>query len=214
MPLQCATQWDSLAHIFFENKMYNDRDPRKWVTSFGAEKNSITVLKDKIVTRGVLLDIARYKGKQWLEDGEAIYVEDLNGCIAQQGVELRSGDMLLIRTGQMAAVKARGSWGNYAGGDAPGLSLTTAEWLVEKEVAGYATDTWGTEVRPNEVPDLGQPLHRVMIPFVGMLLGEIFDLDELAEDCAADGVYECMFVAPPLTISRSVGSPCNPQAIK
>jgi kynurenine formamidase len=213
MPLQCATQWDSLAHIFFEKKMYNNRGP-ELVTSFGAEKNSVTNYKDKIVGRGVLLDIPRYKGKPWQEAGEAIYTEDLDGCTAKVGVSIGRGDIVLIRTGQLAEVKDKGSWGNYAGGPAPGLSLSTAEWFHDREIAAYATDTWGTEVIPNETEDVRQPLHRIFIAHMGMLIGEIFDLEELAEDCAQDGVYEFMFVAPPLTITGAVGSPVNPQAIK
>ena len=116
--------------------------------------------------------------------------------------------------GLRAQVRAEGSWGNYSGGPAPGLSLTVAEWLANNEIAGYATDTWGTEVIPNETPDVFQPLHCVAIVNMGMLVGEIFNLEELAADCAADGVCEFLFVAPPLTITGAVGSPINPQAIK
>jgi kynurenine formamidase len=212
MPLQCASQWDSLAHIFFDKVMYNNR-PTKYVTSFGAEKNSVTNYGDKIVSRGVLLDIARYKGKDWLDLGEPIYSWDLDGCIEKQGVKLGTGDILLIRTGQMGQVKAEG-WGEYDGGPAPGLSLETAEWLFKSEIAAYATDTWGTEVIPNETDVVTQPLHRVIIPSTGMLVGEIFDLEDLAADCAEDGRYDFMFVAPPLMVTGAVGSPVNPHAIK
>jgi kynurenine formamidase len=213
MPLQCATQWDALSHIYFDGKMYNDRGP-EWVTSTGARANAIDRMKDKIVSRGVLLDVPRFKGVPWLQPGEAIVPADLDGALAQQGVQVGRGDIVLIRTGQLAQVKAEGSWGQYAGGPAPGLSLTCAEWLAAHEIAGYATDTWGTEVLPNETPDVFQPLHCVAIVNMGMLVGEIFNLEELAADCAADGVYEFLFVAPPLTITGAVGSPINPQAIK
>jgi len=111
-------------------------------------------------------------------------------------------------------VRTEKSWGQYSGGPAPGLSFSCAPWLCEKQVAGYAVDTWGTEVIPNETPDVFQPLHIVLIVHAGMLVGEIFDLEELADDCAKDGVYEFMFVAPPLPITGAVGSPVNPQAIK
>lgn len=213
MPLQCATQWDALSHIYFDGKMYNDRGP-ELVTSAGARANSIDKMKDKIVSRGVLLDVPRYRGKEWLQPGEAIYPADLDGAAAQQQVALGTGDIVLIRTGQLAQVRSSGNWGTYAGGPAPGLSLTVAEWLAHHEIAGYATDTWGTEVIPNETPDVFQPLHCVAIVNMGMLVGEIFDLEELAADCAADGVYEFLFVAPPLPITGAVGSPINPQAIK
>jgi len=213
MPLQCATQWDALSHIYFDGKMYNDRGP-ECVTSSGARVNSIDQFKDKIVSRGVLLDIPRYASKKWLEPGEAIYPADLDGAAREQKVTIESGDIVLIRTGQMAQVRTEGSWGSYAGGPAPGLSLTCAEWLAKNEIAGYATDTWGTEVIPNETPDVFQPLHCVVIVNMGMLVGEIFNLEELALDCATDGVYEFLFVAPPLPITGAVGSPINPQAIK
>jgi kynurenine formamidase len=213
MPLQCATQWDALAHIYFDGKMYNDRGP-EMVNSSGARANSIDKAKDRIVSRGVLLDIPRLRGVDWLKPGEVIYPQDLDGAAAKAGVKIASGDILLIRTGQMAQVRAERSWGNYSGGPAPGLSLTTAEWLAKNEIAGYATDTWGTEVIPNETPDVFQPLHCVAIVNMGMLVGEIFNLEELAADCAADGAYEFLFVAPPLTITGAVGSPINPQAIK
>ncbi len=213
MPLQCATQWDALAHIYFDGKMYNDRGPEQ-VTSNGARSNAITALKDKVVSRGILLDIPRLKHKPWLEPGEAIYPADLDGAAAMAKIHVESGDIALIRTGQMRQVRERGSWGDYAGGPAPGLSLTCADWLAAHEIAGYATDTWGTEVIPNETPDVFQPLHCVAIVHMGMLVGEIFTLEALADDCAADGIYEFLFVAPPLPITGAVGSPINPQAIK
>lgn len=213
MPLQCATQWDALAHILYRGKMYNGYEAHH-VNSTGAKKNGMENAKDKIVSRGVLLDIPRYKGKQWLEPGEAIYPENLDGAAAMGKVSVGTGDIVLVRTGQIGQVRADGSWGEYSGGSAPGLGVDCAQWICEHEVAGYATDTWGTEVIPNETPDIFQPLHMILIVHAGVLVGEIFDLEGLAEDCANDGVYEFLFVAPPLPITGAVGSPINPQAIK
>ena len=213
MPLQCATQWDALAHILYRGKMYNGYEAHH-VNSTGAKKNGMENAKDKVVSRGVLLDIPRYKGKQWLEPGEAVYPEDLDGAAAMGKVSVGTGDIVLVRTGQIGQVRADGSWGEYSGGSAPGLGVDCAQWICEHEVAGYATDTWGTEVIPNETPDIFQPLHMILIVHAGVLVGEIFDLEGLAEDCASDGVYEFLFVAPPLPITGAVGSPINPQAIK
>ena len=213
MPLQCATQWDALAHILYRGKMYNGYEAHH-VNSTGAKKNGMENAKDKIVSRGVLLDIPRYKGKQWLDPGEAVYPEDLDGAAALGKVTVETGDIVLVRTGQIGQVRADGSWGEYSGGSAPGLGVDCAQWICEHEVAGYATDTWGTEVIPNETPDIFQPLHMILIVHAGVLVGEIFDLEGLAEDCASDGVYEFLFVAPPLPITGAVGSPINPQAIK
>jgi kynurenine formamidase len=212
MPLQCGTQWDALSHIFDQGKMYNGYDA-SLVTAAGAQKNSIDKIATKVVTRGVLLDVARMKGEKSLAPGYAITVEDLEATAQAEGVRVESGDIVIVRTGFMDHCLQNG-WGTYAGGDAPGLSLHTAPWLYENEIAGVATDTWGVEVRPNELPDVFQPLHTVALVNMGMLVGEIFSLGAIAEDCASDGVYEFMFVAPPLPITGSVGSPHNPLAIK
>ena len=86
---------------------------------------------------------------------------------------------MLVRTGQLSRARREG-WGDYAGGAAPGLSFTTAGWLHRTEIAAIATDTWGFEVRPNEFDDAFQPLHQVAIPHIGLLIGEMWDLDALA----------------------------------
>lgn len=213
MFLQCGTQWDGLGHIFHNRKMYGGRDATL-VSASGAAKNGIEHCKDKIVSRGVLLDIARHRGVDALRPGEAIYIEDLEACAARQGVSVGAGDIVLVRTGDVGRRVRERNWGTFSAGDAPGLSFLTAPWLYEKRIAGIATDTWGAEVRPNELAGAFQPLHLVMVVNMGLLVGEIFDLEPLGQDCAADHVYEFMFVAPPLPITRAVGSPINPQAIK
>ena len=213
MPLQCGTQWDALGHIFYEDKMWNGYDARL-VDSNGAQRNGIEKVKDRMVGRGVLLDLARHCDQPCLADGMAITCADLDAAAAAQGVEIRSGDFVLVRTGQMEDRLASGDWGGYAGGDAPGLAFETADWIFDKDIAAICTDTWGCEVRPNETTDASQPWHWVVIPKIGISMGEIFFLKELAEDCAQDGVYEFFFCAPPLPITGAVGSPINPLAIK
>jgi kynurenine formamidase len=211
MPLQCGTQWDSLAHIMFEEKMYNGY-PADMVSSKGAMKNHIGVLRSEVAGRGVLLDIARLKGVDALEPGYAITSQDLRDAEEHHGVKVGKGDFLLVRTGMMG--ERRGKWGDYAGGSAPGLGLDAVHFVAEREVASVCADTWGMEVLPNETPDVFQPLHIVMIVHMGLLVGEIFDFEELGTDCAEDGVYEFFFCAPPLPFTRAVGSPVNPMAIK
>src|SRR5712691_1216261 len=213
MALQCATQWDALAHCFLDGQLYNGYDANL-VSSTGAKKNGIEKMARHIVTRGVLLDIPRVKGVDWLEPGYGITAQDLDAAVAKHKVKVGAGDALLVRTGQIAMCRKQGGWGDYAGGDAPGLSFHSAGWVHERQLAAVATDTWGMEVRPNEIPNTYQPLHQVFIPSMGLLVGEIFDLEALAEDCARDGVYEFMFVAPPIPITGAVGSPVNPFAIK
>ncbi len=213
MPTHGATHWDGLAHVFWDGKMWNGYDAAD-CSSMGAEKNGIENYRDKIVTRGILLDIPRYKGVDYLELGYAVTAEDLDGASKMAGIEVTTGDIVLVRTGFLAQCRARKDWGTYAGGDAPGMDFWTCGWIQQHQVAGVATDTWGCEVRPNELKALHQPWHRVTLPNMGMLMGEMFDLEELAEDCAKDKVYQFLLVAPPLPLTGCVGSPINPYAIK
>jgi kynurenine formamidase len=214
MPLQCATHWDALSHIFDHGNMWNGYSSEK-VTSAGAALNGIECATDKLISRGVLLDIARFKGVESLDDGYAISENDLVGCIEAQGKtsQVGTGDIILIRTGQLGRARANG-WGRFAGGDAPGLSFWTLDWIYRTQIAAIASDTWGVEVRPNEFAGAFQPLHQVALPNMGLTLGEMFVLDALAGDCASDGVYEFLLVASPLPFTGAVGAPTNPQAIK
>jgi kynurenine formamidase len=118
---------------------------------------SIDKMAKGIVGRGVLLDIARLRGVDWMQAGEVITPDDLDAAVAAQHVEVRSGDIVFFRTG------------------------------------------WRS---------------KFIIRDMGMTLGEILDLDELAEDCASDGVYEFFTTAPPIKFTNAVGSPINPLAIK
>ena len=213
MPTQCGTQWDGLGHIFYGDRMWNGRDCRT-VTSFGAQECGIEQTRAKMVGRGVLLDIPRLLGRDWLDDGFGITNDLLDRAVAATGVAVGRGDFLLVRTGHLEAKRAAGSWDGYSGGDAPGLAFETLDWLHAREVAAIATDTWGVEVRPNQTTDAAQPWHWIAIPIIGLSVGEIFDLAELARDCAEDGRAEFMFVAPALPITGAVGSPVNPLAIK
>ena len=214
MPLQCGTQWDGLGHVFYEDSMWNGYDCRE-VTSNGAQKCGIEKTKARMVGRGVFLDVPRALGKKYLDDGYAITCADLDRTAKSQNVELRRGDFVIVRTGQMEAKLEAGSWDGYPGGDAPGFAFETLEWIQRTELAALASDTWGCEVRPNETEaGINQPWHWITIPMMGMTMGEIFYVKELAEDCAADKVYEFLFVGPAIPITGAVGSPTNPLAIK
>ncbi len=221
MPLQASTQWDGLGHIFDHGNAWNGRRAGDVVTSLGDSVTGIETIADRVAGRGVLLDVGRAIGTDGeLPDGFAVTAEHLDATIAAQGESARvgRGDLLLVRTGQLTRARrdiAEGrGWGDYAGGAAPGLSFTTADWLHSTEIAGIATDTWGFEVRPNEFDVAFQPLHQVAIPHIGLFLGEMWDLDGLAADCAEDGVYEFFLTAAPLPVTGAVGAPVNPIAVK
>jgi kynurenine formamidase len=216
MPLQCSTQWDGLGHIFDHGMAWNGRPAGDVVTSDGDLVTGIEHLASSIVSRGVLLDVGRAVGENGeLPDGFAITEEHLQATIAAQGAtsQVDRGDIVLVRTGRLTRARREG-WQDYAGGASPGLSFWTAGWLHRTEIAAIATDTWGFEVRPNEFPNAFQPLHQVAIPNIGLLIGEMWDLDALAEDCAGDGVYEFLLAAGPLKVTGAVGAPLNPLAVK
>jgi kynurenine formamidase len=216
MPLQASTQWDGLGHIFDHGMAWNGRRAGDVVTSEGDLVTGIQTATGRISGRGVLLDVGLAIGENGeLPDGFAITTEHLTATMKAQGASsmVGRGDLLLVRTGRLARARREG-WGDYAGGASPGLSFTTADWLHGSEIAGIATDTWGFEVRPNEFDVAFQPLHQVVIPHIGLYIGELWDLDALAADCAADGVYEFWLSAEPLPVTGAVGAPVAPVAVK
>ena len=216
MPLQCSTQWDGLGHIFDHGRAWNGRPAEQVVTSLGDGVTGIETVADVVSGRGVLLDVGRALGEGGeLPDGFAITEEHLEQTIAAQGPTsaVGRGDIVVVRTGQLARAR-RDDWREYAGGAAPGLSFTTADWLHRREIAAIAHDTWGFEVRPNGFDHAFQPLHQVVIPHLGLFVGEMWDPDALAEACAADGTYDFFLTAAPLKVTGAVGAPVNPVALR
>src|SRR5207249_422725 len=159
------------------------------------------IKRAKMAGRGVLLGIARQKGVDYLEDGNGISNDELDKAAKAQNVEIRRGDFIILRTGQMERCLQSGKWGGYAGGDAPGVKFENCYWCQDKQIAAICSDTWGVEVRPNETTEVNQPWHWVVIPAMGLTMGEMFYLKELAEDCARDKIYEFFFCGPPLVIT-------------
>ena len=212
MPLQAASQWDGLAHVYYDDLLYNGF-PASDVSAHGAKHCSIDKMAKGIAGRGVLLDIARLRGVDWLEQGDVISPADLDEAAQRQGVEVRSGDILLFRTGWRTKFVTEKNAAEFMAGE-PGLGLACCRWLHDHEVAAVASDNWAIEVLPGEIDNELLPVHMVLIRDMGMTLGEILDFDELAADCEADGVWEFFFTAPPIKFTNAVGSPINPLAIK
>ena len=217
MPLQCSTQWDGLGHIFDHGIAWNGRPAGSVVTSDGDLVTGIEHMAAVITGRGVLLDVGRSLAAATTANSPtATPSRQQTSRRASPRRARRSavgrGDIVLVRTGRYTRARREG-WNGYAGGPSAGLSFTTAGWLHRTEIAAIATDTWGFEVRPNEFDDAFQPLHQIAIPNIGLTIGEMWDLDALAEDCAASGDYDFLLAAPPLPITGAVGSPVNPIAL-
>ena len=148
MPLQSASQWDALGHVFYDDQLYNGFSASENITPHGAHHCSITAIAKGVTGRGVLLDIARLKGVEWLEAGYAITPADLEeAAAAQGGVAVGSGDILLFRTGWRRKFLAEQDPVSFMSGE-PGLGLACAEWLHEREVAVVALGQLGDRGAP------------------------------------------------------------------
>lgn len=206
--LQSSTQWDALAHVWYDDKLYNGF-PASTINAAGAHHCAIANWVRGIVGRGVLIDIARYKGQEFLPEGYEITPDDLDAALAAQQVSVNSGDIVILRTGLL------GEWLRTGGGLGPrqaGLVLECAEWLHAHEVAAICADNTAVEVMRQPGRAM-MAFHMVAIRDMGLALGELFVLDELARHCAEHSVYEMLFCGAPLNFPRAVGTPLNPLAI-
>ncbi|MEU9339639.1 cyclase family protein [Streptomyces sp. NPDC048278] len=215
---RAATRWRGLG-LGPGNERARHGGSRTAASGDGDAVTGVGHLAGACTGRGVLLDVGRAVGdaRGELPDGFPILEEHLRDTAEAQGAtsSVRRGDIVLVRTGQLGRVRRIGAWDRYVSGAAPGLSFTTLGWLHRTEAAAVATDTFGIEVRPCEFAEpVVSPLHRIAVPHMGLPLGEMWDLETLAEDCSADGVYEFLLVAAPLPVTGPVGAPVNPIAVK
>jgi kynurenine formamidase len=213
MPLQAASQWDALSHVYYEDKLYNGF-PAASVTSFGAYHCGIDKVDAKgITSRGVLLDVVRHRGEDvFCTPGKPITPDELDAVAQSQGVQVRPGDIVVVHTGWWTRFCSTGD------GAEPGSGLhwTCAQWLHDHDVAAVASDNLMVEDPDpaNGVEGTFLPMHMLCLRDMGLMLGEYWNLTALSADCAADGVYEFQLIAPPLSVVGAVGSPVNPIAIK
>ena len=214
MPLQGSTQWDGLAHVGEDTTLYNGFWIGTIAASSGARRCSIHQLKARMQGRGVLLDLVSHQGVARLMPGHAITPAELDDCAAAQGVAILPGDILSIRSGHVPYYYTLPDKREFFSDGAPGLSISTAEWLHDRRVAAVAVDNIAVEVQPFEQPcDRPFPLHGRLIRDLGMSLGEIWWLEDLAEACRQEGRYEFFLSAAPLNVTNAAGSPINPIAI-
>jgi kynurenine formamidase len=225
---QGSTQWDAFSHFAHSTRGF-----------FGGHDKAAIVERHAlgidawhpagIVGRGVLLDVARHVDIPG-DSSFTVTPELLDETAAAQDVEVHEGDVLCVRVGWMTwyrsldatgraalAEKSRGSFEGFAlPGVGPGAA--TAEWLWDHGVVALAVDNPAVEPFPPSVG--GGPfraddmVHVRVLSMLGIPLGEFFDLDALADDCASDGIYEFLFTSAPLGIPGGIGSPPNALAIK
>jgi kynurenine formamidase len=210
MALQAATHWDGLGHVSYGGQMWNGY-PADSITADGATRCGIHRIRH-LTSRGVLLDVARAKQVDALDGGYAITADDLDAALALSGTEVRSGDVVLVRTGQLGVHLPKDKSGYVM--STAGLGVTTPEWFHARDVAAVATDTFVFEVWPWEDEAVVMPVHLLHLVEMGMTQGQNWVLDALADACAEDGRYEFLLEASPQPFVNGVGSPVNPVAIK
>lgn len=210
MGVQAATHWDALSHVSYEHRLYNDTDAGV-IDERGAHRLGIETF-GPVATRGILADVARAHGVEHFDEGYAITGDDLDAAVALGGLTVEPGDALLVRTGQMNHLR-RGDRERFAT-PSPGLSTQSIEWLHDHDIAAVATDTLVLEVWPCEDPAVLLPVHMIHLVDMGLVQGQLWALDELAADCETDGRYEFLLCATPLPLTRAVGGPVAPTALK
>ena len=206
-----VTHVDSLCHIFRDGRMYNGHPASEVSTASGAAIQSIDVARDGIVGRGVLLDIARLRGVDWLEPGEGVFPEDLEAAERAAGVEVGPGDILLCRFGTVAMRNAHGpSKGVFD--RRPGLHAACCPWLHERQVSALGSDT-AQDLFPSGYSGLRAPMHQVGIVAMGLWLIDNCDLEALGDICAETRRAEFLLTVGALRIEHGTGSPVNPIAM-
>ncbi|OKJ99562.1 cyclase [Streptomyces sp. CB03234] len=208
--LQAGTHWDALTHVSHSGRIYNGR-PAASITPHGRSEFSGIDKARHIVSRGVLLDVARAKGVERLPGDHAVTPEDLDEAAEFGGVRVRAGDIVLVRTGQVQVYRA-GDKHAY-GYPSPGLSVRTPEWFHARDVAAVANDTLTFEIFPPEIEDLWLPVHALHLVEMGMLQGQNWNLEELSTACAQERRYAFLLAAMPEPFAGATGTPVAPVAV-
>jgi kynurenine formamidase len=197
---------DALCHILYKDRTYNGYSRADVNTDKGCTKLGIDNLKSGIVTRGVLIDIPRLKGVDYLEPGTAVYVEDVEAWEKKAGIKVGSGDVLLLRTGRWARRAKLGPWN--VGQNAAGFHASIAPWLKARGVAIVGSDA-AEDVVPSLVEGMTLPVHTLLITAMGVNLLDNQDLEAVGETAATLKRWEFMITVAPVPVTGGTGFPVN-----
>jgi kynurenine formamidase len=200
---------DALCHVIYDGQLYNGV-AADTITAAGATQLSIDVARDGIVSRGVLLDIARVRGVTWIEPGDHVTAQDLAGAERAQGVQVGEGDVLFLRVGHRRRRADLGPWD--AARNRAGLHPSALDFVSERHVAVLGSDG-NNDTAPSLVVGVGFPVHVLAINAMGVHLLDYLALWDLSEACAAEGRWSFLSVVAPLRMPTATGSPVNPIAI-
>jgi kynurenine formamidase len=201
------THMDAFCHRAYRGLMYNGF-PMTEVTETACNKGSVFAWKDGIIGRGVLMDIPRLKGVDYLEPGTRIYPEDLDAWAKQTGVTVRPGDIVLIRTGRWALREAKGP---YPTAQLAGLYVTAAKWLRDHDVAILGSDA-AQDARPSGIDGITEPIHALVLVAMGMPIFDNLDLEAVAREAARRKRWDFLVTASPIAVPGATGSALNPIA--
>ncbi len=201
---------DALCHVSYRRKTYNGLDEADAIGADRALAQSVTVARDGITTRGVLLDIPQFRGVDWVEPGDAVMPDEFLAAEEASGVRLGAGDILLFRTGHTRRRQVLGPWD--ASRSKAGLHASVLPLLHDRDIAGVGYDGDGEAV-PSNCEGVLYPIHAISLPALGWWTFDSLGLDDLADACAEEGRWEFFFTVAPLRLVGGTGSPVNPIAI-
>ncbi|MEU8774988.1 cyclase family protein [Streptomyces sp. NPDC048606] len=210
MGLQSGTHWDALTHVSHSGRIYNGR-PASTITAHGRAEFSGIDKATPVVSRGVLLDVARAKGLDRLPGAHSVTPEDLAEAEEFGRVTVRAGDVVLVRTGQVQVYLA-GDRHGY-GFPSPGLSVRTPQWFHARDVAAVANDTLTFEIFPPEIENLWLPVHALDLVEMGMHQGQNWNLEALSTACAQARRHSFLLSAMPEPFVGATGTPVSPVAL-
>ena len=208
------THIDGLAHVFWKGQMYNGRSAALVKASEGALVQNTDVMRDGIMTKAVLLDVARLKGKPWLTGQEHVFPEDLEAAEQAQKCRVEEGDIVLLRTGFPAEIADVQSKDPLAPPphEHSGYNIACAPWFRERGVAVIGSDVINDAAPVGDYKETMLPIHQVALVAMGLRLIDNGDFERLAEVCARKNRWEFMLTLNPLRIQNGTGSPANPIA--
>ena len=208
---QSITHIDALSHYSWKGLMYNGVSSDMVTSKEGAQSHSIENISNGIITRGVLLDIAKLKNKPWLDNDEPVMPEDLDAAEKAQGITVGEGDVLFVRTGNYRKRLETGPTDPSKGMTA--CQVACAPWFKERRIAMLGTDT-SHDIKPTDYPNLtSSPLHIMCLVTLGLWLVDNCNLEELAQICEIRNTSEFLLAMGPLKLNKVTGSPVNPIAV-
>lgn len=203
-----ATHLDALCHVWDEEGMWGGRDPRQEIDTQGARWGDVTAWSEGITTRGVLLDVPRFRGEPFVSLERPVHGWELEAICAAQAIHPLAGDALLVYSGREAWQRAHPDWNGYAPPN-PGLHVSCLPFIRDHDVALLGWDLM--DARPSGY-DIPWEVHGAIFAYGVALLDNAL-LEPLADACQQEGRYEFLFTTAPLRVPGGTGSPVNPVAL-